>query len=319
MVLQQHDHTTPHGHGTSGPGTHGHGAHDHLEGRSAEILTTILALDAEILHEFHFDVSNWVRGVASERPRRRILDLGAGSGIGTLALARRFPRAIVVAADVSPEMLAVVRDRAAAEGTETRERVLTVTADLGGAWGAPGLDGPFDLIWASSMLHEVPDPLATLREARSRLAPDGLVAVVEMDGPPRFLPDDLGPGFGEPGLEARIHGVVEGPHTLSRPSDGWAASMQRAGLEIVAERAFEIEPTNPRRESVRRYAESYLSRVRPMVETTLSSADRDALDRLLDDGPGGLRSRGDLTVRGVRRAWVGGAARRGEQRPPQEE
>ncbi|TXS25033.1 helix-turn-helix domain-containing protein, partial [Streptomyces sp. gb1(2016)] len=58
-----------------------------------------------------------------------------------------------------------------------------------------------DLVWASASLHHVDDPAAALTGVRAALRPGGLLAVAELDGLPRFLPDDA--VAGRPGLEAR--------------------------------------------------------------------------------------------------------------------
>ncbi|WP_233549293.1 class I SAM-dependent methyltransferase, partial [Clavibacter lycopersici] len=97
----------------------------------------------------------------------------------------------------SDAMLARVAERAVVDGLA--DRIRTVHADLDAGW--PALP-PADVIWASLMLHEVADPARLLARARDGLAPGGILAVVEMDGPPRFLPDDLGPGLGRPGLRS---------------------------------------------------------------------------------------------------------------------
>ena len=56
-------------------------AHDHM--------IEMLDLDAEVLHDYYREVITWVGREAAERPR--IVDLGAGSGTGSLALARELP------------------------------------------------------------------------------------------------------------------------------------------------------------------------------------------------------------------------------------
>jgi release factor glutamine methyltransferase len=75
---------------------------------------------------------------ASTQNRPRIADLGTGSGIIAVALARRCPHARVTATDVSATALGVARANAARHGTAVRF--------LEGDWYAP-LDGEcFDLI-----------------------------------------------------------------------------------------------------------------------------------------------------------------------------
>jgi release factor glutamine methyltransferase len=79
------------------------------------------------------------RGAALEPERPlRIVDLGTGSGVVAVALARRCPRAEVTAVDVSAAALDVARANAARHGVAVRF--------LKGDWYAPLDGGRFDLI-----------------------------------------------------------------------------------------------------------------------------------------------------------------------------
>ncbi|MDT5026705.1 MAG: hypothetical protein QOE61_3131, partial [Micromonosporaceae bacterium] len=78
-----------------------------VDGMAHSDLAEMLDLDADVLHEYHRDVITWVGSVTPDRPR--IIDLGAGTGTGALALARQLPDAEVVAVDVSEPMLEHLR------------------------------------------------------------------------------------------------------------------------------------------------------------------------------------------------------------------
>ncbi|MDR2113559.1 MAG: peptide chain release factor N(5)-glutamine methyltransferase [Candidatus Accumulibacter sp.] len=79
------------------------------------------------------------RARAMDGPGRpRIVDLGAGSGVVAVLLARRCPRAEVTATDVSAAALDVARANAARHGVAVRF--------LEGDWCAPLGDDRFDLI-----------------------------------------------------------------------------------------------------------------------------------------------------------------------------
>jgi release factor glutamine methyltransferase len=69
----------------------------------------------------------------------RVLDLCTGSGCLAVGLAREFPRATVVASDISPDALAIAQRNVARYGLTAR--VECVCTDL-----FAGLEGPFDLI-----------------------------------------------------------------------------------------------------------------------------------------------------------------------------
>jgi SAM-dependent methyltransferase len=79
-------------------------------------------------------------------PPARILDLGTGTGLAALALARRFPEAEVVGADVSPRMIDEARRNTPAELVD---RVRFEQAD---AAELPYAEGSFDLVSLANMI-----------------------------------------------------------------------------------------------------------------------------------------------------------------------
>jgi release factor glutamine methyltransferase len=72
----------------------------------------------------------------------RILDVGTGSGVIALTLAKRFPKANVTATDISDEALALARENALRLGLAGN--VLFLKSDL-----LAGVEGTFDLIVAN--------------------------------------------------------------------------------------------------------------------------------------------------------------------------
>lgn len=267
-------------------------AHDHEQG-----LADLLDRDAEVLGTYLDQLTEWAGQHAPDAPRK-IVDVGAGTGAGTLALVRRFAAAEVAAIDRSALMLE--RLRAAAVGQGLVDRLQVIQADLDVAWPAIGA---VDVAWASSSLHEVADPDRLLRDVHAALRSGGLLVVVEMDALPRFLPDDI--AVGRPGLEARCHAVLTQAGWNSHPD--WRPHLERAGFEMAARRTFTNE-AGPAAPGTGRYAHAYLSRIRSALDDRLAPDDVAALDHLLaDDHPGALLRRPDLTVRSSRTAW---AARR---------
>lgn len=73
-------------------------------------------------------------------PPRRVLDLGTGTGDGAVALARRWPEAEVLGADLAPAMVAEARRKLP---RELNSRVTFVEAD---AASLPFADGSFDVV-----------------------------------------------------------------------------------------------------------------------------------------------------------------------------
>ena len=83
---------------------------------------------------------------ALSAPPRRALDLGTGTGDGALALARRFPDAEVVGADLAAGMVAEARRKTP---PELSGRVRFEVAD---AARLPFRDGEFDLVAMNNMI-----------------------------------------------------------------------------------------------------------------------------------------------------------------------
>ncbi|MFC9836971.1 class I SAM-dependent methyltransferase [Rhodococcus sp. NPDC127530] len=268
-----------------------HGGHTEDHGAA---LADLLDLDAEVFGSYLDPVAEWAGQRTRETPRR-VVDVGAGTGVGSLTMARRFLSAQVIAIDRSEAMLERVHTAAHRQGLAGRLRV--VHADLDVAW--PAVDAA-DVVWAASSLHEVADPDRVLRDMYGALNTDGVLVVVEMDALPRLLPDDL--GLGRPGLESRCHEALARLDWNSHPN--WRAHVERAGFADVEERSFTSEAT-PAPPSTGRYAQTYLRRIRSALDGQLAADDRDTLDRLLSEGnPDNVLHRGDLTVRGSRTVWI---------------
>jgi len=99
--------------------------------------------------------------------RRRALDVGCGTGILALELARHFES--VLAVDVSEPMLAIARLRRLAPNVEYRR------ADA----ERLEVEGEFDAIVSHTTFHHLTDPRATLARLRRALAPAGRLLLVD--------------------------------------------------------------------------------------------------------------------------------------------
>ncbi len=97
----------------------------------------------------------------------RVLDVGCGRGTATIALARAFPTAAVLAVDLSPALLSVVRSRMIAE---RHRAALLAVADF---HRLPLPAQAFDLAVASFCLYHAHDPAAVIAEIARCLRPDG--------------------------------------------------------------------------------------------------------------------------------------------------
>lgn len=139
-----------------------------------------------------FDLLN---RVAAEQPRR-VVDLGCGPGHLTLALAQRWPGAVIEASDSSPDMVAAARDRgvdatlgaveewhpapdtdvvicnAVLQWVPTHTTLLPRWVDRmpSGAWLAFQVPGNFD-----APSHRTIRELASRDQWRAELAPSGIL------------------------------------------------------------------------------------------------------------------------------------------------
>jgi len=94
------------------------------------------------------------------------IELGCGTGTTALKLASSVAR--LVATDISAEMIAIAREKAAAENCANVEFVVA-TPDA-----APYPDASFDAAMAFNLLHLIEDRAAALRGVHRLLKPGGL-------------------------------------------------------------------------------------------------------------------------------------------------
>lgn len=253
-------------------------------------LADLLTLDAGLAAPLHDEILSLTADLAG--PAREVVDFGSGSGTGTVALARRFDTAKVYAADKSTDLLERAREYADRAGVGARVSTLTVGDD-----GLPGaLDGPVDLIWASLVLHEIHNADDALAQFFASLRPGGLLAVVEMDIPPTYLPD--------PGLERRLQQAVTKHHGGHPHQPQWTEHLERAGFTVERVHHGELDAPPADLDAARRSAEIFVGRLAPKGRPLLDAADQAQLDRVLAGaGPESLSERTDLVYRSARTAW----------------
>lgn len=109
-------------------------------------------------------------------PEAVVVDLGAGSGAYTLALARVLPRGTVYAVDVQKELLT----RLAAEAKHRHlTNVKIIWGDVERVHGTTLADGIADFVLVSNLLFQTPAKYNLFLEARRILKADGRLAVID--------------------------------------------------------------------------------------------------------------------------------------------
>lgn len=112
-----------------------------------------------------------------------IADIGAGTGYFSIPLAQAVaPTGRVLAVDIQPEMLALLRRAARNAGVDNIEPVLASKAD-------PRLPaGTVDKVLLVDAYHEFSHPLEVMQGIRAALAPGGRVYLVEYRGEDPAVP-----------------------------------------------------------------------------------------------------------------------------------
>ena len=274
---------------------HDHHAHGHQHGDGSSSVE-LLDLDGQVLHEYYADALDFVAGHV-ENPSL-VLDLGAGTGVGGIGLATRFPDAAVVAIDISDDSLERIREKVVALDLADRVRALNSNLDE----GLPEL-GAVDLTWASMSLHHVGDPVEVLRRLLATTEPGGIVAVAEFSDPVRVLPETLTQEQVWVDRQREEYGRML-PHLGAH----WSEYVASAGFDVIAECEFAFSLTYPYPPELGRYAQLWLGRLADRFDQDLPEEDRALLERLAaDSGPESVRERRDLHLRGSRTITIGRA------------
>lgn len=144
------------------------------------------------------DATRVLLEAAGIRRGERVLELGAGIGHLAVELGELVgPEGALVATDVAPAMVELIRQKLAG--------LPQATAEVVDAAAIPGPAEEYDVVVSRMGLMFVPEPLRALQEVRRVLRPGGRLATAVWAGPAR------NPWMTSVGFAAVINGVLTGP------------------------------------------------------------------------------------------------------------
>ena len=210
-----------------------------------------------------------------------VLEVCCGDGFASGLFRQRGVAGRVAAFDLSPDLAAWARDRAAEDGSE--RGVAFAAADVE---RMPFADASFDLVWCGQNLMTLRGSADALREMRRVLKPAGTLAVLENDRLHELrLP-------WPPELELAVHAAL-----AAGAEDGDAAPLKigcvgrrvgellaEAGFAVTHRRTCPVDRRGPFAPADRAFLEAYLHDLGRSVRPHLSDADRAAFDRLTPAG-----------------------------------
>lgn len=156
---------------------------------------------------FEYLLPSWMDRMPDIAERLReggfILDAGCGLGWSSIALARRFPAAWIVAVDLDADSISTARRNAEEAGVA--DRIRFVHGDAAQV-ARRRSDAPFTLVHVVQALHDMADPVAALRAFREALAPGGAILLGE-----GAVADEFAAPAGE--IE-RMHAAISALHCV---------------------------------------------------------------------------------------------------------
>ena len=149
--------------------------------------------------------------------RKRVMDIGSGSGACAILLARDYGAAQVIGIDVEEPVCVAARQRIDRAGVSERVEIVQVTPGP-----FPFEDDSFDVVFSKDSIIHIPDKAAMARDAFRVLKPGGQFAgsdwLISHDGAPS---DEMADYIKEEGLE----------FAMASPTT-YAAAMQAAGSSM---------------------------------------------------------------------------------------
>ena len=220
-------------------------------------------------------ISERLVDLAHVRPGSRVLDVAAGYGEPALTAARRAgPEGRVVATDISAEMLAFGRERAAAAGLDNVE---FVESDASSLEFAPA---SFDAAVSRWGIIFEPDAEAAAARIRGFLEPGARIAISSWGGPDEvpFLSIPMRTTMARLNVPPPPAGT---PGPLSRPTPAAIGGLLEGGgfSNVAVERAeviFEFESP----EDFTAYVRAISAPIRALIEQHAGDAQEEAWDAI---------------------------------------
>ena len=161
--------------------------------------------DAVVQHRFE-NAQNWAKRfedpardawqlpdhvvkVLASRKDLVVADIGSATGYFPVRFARACPEGLVLGADIEPDMVHYLNDRARREGLTNLVSILAATDD-------PHLPVPADLVFICDTYHHIDARIDYFRRLQEQIAEGGRIAVVDFRpsskrGPPHKLAPEM--------------------------------------------------------------------------------------------------------------------------------
>jgi ubiquinone/menaquinone biosynthesis C-methylase UbiE len=133
--------------------------------------------DIETAKRYNKETQKWMRNVSKSFVSvakkwgitdGKVLDVGTGTGLLAIGLAKGIPGVEVIGLDLSDVVLEIARDN-----VQKSEGLLRVSFEKGDAEDMPFEDGTFDLVTSSNTLHLIKSPTKMFNEIHRVLKPKG--------------------------------------------------------------------------------------------------------------------------------------------------
>ena len=174
------------------------------------------------------------RTISYLKPEHRALELGCGTGSTALLLAPHVKH--ITATDISPNMVAIGRQKARDAGVENID---LHAADIYDAL----IDGPYDVVLGHNLFHLIPDTPKVMRRMFEMVTPGGLFISKTFCRPNKW--EKCGPMLGYMGIRAVLplmQLIGKAPYVNFMRISELEQAVTAAGFEIVETGNYPVAP-----------------------------------------------------------------------------